>query len=187
LSLWRMSLSGRAHERQLLQCSVLPVSLADVDQRRQPARSLRRCSQQSNTCSREAGRPSFAIMRTDCIDRHVRGSDNFVSTIIWTFGPAAFATAACMAGPHRTSECGMDRPSIDRSLRLERAATLYHSRSRRRLWSGFHSTPQSYGHTRPPDLSSIGLAERVIGSIRRDCLDHGVLQRRKKKRIAIMS
>jgi hypothetical protein len=32
-----------------------------------------------------------------------------------------------------------------------------------------------------------GVAERVIGSIRRDCLDHGVLQRRKKKRIAIMS
>jgi hypothetical protein len=35
-----------------------------------------------------------------CIDRHVRGSGNFISTIIWTFGLAAFATAACMAGRH---------------------------------------------------------------------------------------
>ena len=32
-----------------------------------------------------------------------------------------------------------------------------------------------------------GVAERLIGSIRRDCLDHGVLQRRRKMRIAIMS
>jgi len=77
-----------------------------------------------------------------------------------------------MAGHHRISECGMDRPSIDRRLRLERAATVYHSRSRRRLRRRFHWTPQSHGHTRPPDLSSITLA---IGSIRRNCLDHVVI------------
>ena len=38
---------------------------------------------------------------------------------------------------------------------------------------------QSDGHTRPPNLSSIalanGLVERVIGSIRQDCLDQVVI------------
>jgi hypothetical protein len=76
-----------------------------------------------------------------------------------------------VAGCDRRSECGINRPSIDRSLRLERSTTLHHSRSRRRLRRGFHSAPQSHGHPRPSDLSSIGLAERVIGSIRRDCRD----------------
>jgi hypothetical protein len=105
--------------------------------------------------------------------------DAFVVATIWIFGPAAFATAVSMAGRHGTSERGMDHPSIDPSLRLERTATLYHSRSRQRLWRGFHSMAQSDGHTRPPNLSSIalanGLVERVIGSIRQDCLDQVVI------------
>jgi len=47
-----------------------------------------------------------------------------------------------------------------------------------RLWRGGHPAPSSNGYKGSADLSALALAgysERLIGSIRRDCLDHVVV------------
>ena len=67
----------------------------------------------------------------------------------------------------------------DRSLRLARNAAVYHSRSRWRLRRALHPAPRRDGDTGSTDRARSpwqnGYAERVIGSIRRDCLDHVVV------------
>jgi hypothetical protein len=61
------------------------------------------------------------------IDRLVCCPNDFVSVVVWTSDPAAFAAGAYMVGRDGTSKCRMACPSNNRGLRLERAAVLYHS------------------------------------------------------------
>src|SRR5215470_1901321 len=56
------------------------------------------------------GWKSWQSCRWHCIDGYVRCPDGFVSTIVWTSDPAAFAAGASVAGCDGTSERGMDRP-----------------------------------------------------------------------------
>jgi hypothetical protein len=53
------------------------------------------------------------------VDRPVCRPHDFVSAVVCTSGPAAFAAGAFVVGRDRTSKCRMDRPSINRGLRLE--------------------------------------------------------------------
>src|SRR5947207_15638020 len=72
----------------------------------------------------------------------------------------------------------MDRPSALRGIRLATGAAIYRSRSGRHLWRRLHTAPSSDGHPGPADRRSPwqnGYAERLIGSIRRDCLDHVIV------------
>jgi hypothetical protein len=80
---------------------------------------------------------------------------------------------ASVAGCDSPSQCGMPCPSADRALRLGRASTLLDPRPRRRVWRSLHPAHPGHGHSRPTGLG--GYAERVIGSIRRECLDHAVV------------
>jgi hypothetical protein len=129
---------------------------------------------------------SLQSCRCHRVDGPVRRPDDLVSAIIWTSDPAAFAPGASVARRNRTSECRMACPSTDRSLWLERSAAISRSRSRRCIWRGLHPAPCSNGYTGSTDLGTIalakrlspwqnGYAERLIGSIRRDCLDHVVV------------
>jgi len=43
------------------------------------------------------------------------------------------------------------------------------------ICEALHSAPYSDGHPRSPDSLAKWTAERLIGSIRRDCLDHIVI------------
>jgi hypothetical protein len=58
--------------------------------------------------------------------------------LVWTSHPATFAPKASVAGRDCPSRCRMARPSADRGLWLERASTLYRSRSRRCVWLSIH-------------------------------------------------
>jgi hypothetical protein len=69
------------------------------------------------------------------------------------------------------SNGGVDRPQGHRCLSVERSAGLSHPRSRRVLRPRHHQA--SCWHRHP--WSSNGHAERLIGSIRRECLDHIVV------------
>jgi hypothetical protein len=79
-----------------------------------------------------------------------------------------------------TSRRPLDCPSADRSLRLATGAAIYRSRSGLRLWRGRHPAASSNVGIRDRPISprspwQNGYSERLIGSIRRDCLDHVVV------------
>jgi hypothetical protein len=79
----------------------------------------------------------------------------------------------------RPSQCRMACPSADRGLGVGRASTRLDPRPRRRLWRCLHPAHPAMGiRDRPVSARSHwqnGYAERLIGSIRRDCLDHVVV------------
>jgi hypothetical protein len=97
------------------------------------------------------------------LDRHVRRTDDLVSATVRASDPATFAAGASMGGRDSPSQRRVDCPAADRGLWLDRAATLYHSRRRRRLWCCIHPTAWSDGHTRSTDLGAVAMAERVCG------------------------
>jgi transposase InsO family protein len=76
-------------------------------------------------------------------------------------------------------ECGMDRPSIDRSLRLERTATIYLRDRDGPYGEAFIRRLRAMAiRDRPISARSScqnGFAERLIGCIQRDCLDRVVI------------
>src|SRR5262245_64616248 len=74
----------------------------------------------------------------------------------------------------------MDCPATDRGIRMATGAAIYHSRPGSRLWRGLCSPASSDGHTRSADRTTVTVvermcAERLVGSIRRGCLDHLVV------------
>src|SRR5664279_1671009 len=73
----------------------------------------------------------------------------------------------------------MDKSPIDGVLWLGAGATLSRSRSGQHLRRCLHSTPSGDGHSGSTNRAAIawqnGYCERLIGSIRRDCLDHVVV------------
>src|SRR5262245_1866333 len=72
----------------------------------------------------------------------------------------------------------MDCPPTDRDRRLATGAAQYHSRSWLRLWLFLPPAASSdgcTGSTAPRSAWQNECAERLIGSIRRDCLDRVVV------------
>jgi hypothetical protein len=114
------------------------------------------------------------------VDRHVRGADDFVWASVWTSHPAAVTPRACAAGCDGPSLCRMACPSADRGLRLGRAPR-YLIRDR----------DAAYGAAFIRRIRAIGIrdrpvsarwqnryAERLLGSIRRECLENVVVGER---------
>jgi Integrase core domain len=108
-----------------------------------------------------------------------RSADDLVSAVVWISDPGALPPRASVAGCDRTPECRLDRPSTDRGLRLAADASVHRSRSRLRLWRYRPQRLRAMGiRDRPISPKSPwqnGCSERLIGSIRRDCLDHVVV------------
>jgi hypothetical protein len=98
---------------------------------------------------------------------------------VWTSHPAAVTPRASVAGCDSPYQCVMACPSADRGLRVGRASTLLDPRPRRRVWRCLHPAHPGHGirdravSARSPWQN--GYAERLIGSIRRECLDHIVV------------
>jgi hypothetical protein len=117
--------------------------------------------------------------RRYCVDGFVRSPDDLVSAVVWISDPAAFPPPASVAGCDRTPECPLDCPSTDRSLRLATDATIYRSRSgiasmAMSSSSGFEQWVYGIDRFRRGRHGKTGM-RRLIGSIRRDCLDHVVV------------
>jgi hypothetical protein len=73
----------------------------------------------------------------------------------------------------------MDCPVTDRGIRVATGASIYRSRLGLRLWRCLCLPSSSDGHTDRPIAPRSpwqnGCAERLIGSIRRDCFAHVVV------------
>ena len=132
-------------------------------------------------------RPRFARLedlplqscRRHCLDRPVRGADALFSAVVWIADPLARPSGATLVGGSRPSDGRVDCAAIQRGHRLARAPRyLVRDRDRvsgsesiRRIRAmGIRDGPIS---TRSPWQN--GYAERLIGSIRRECLDHVVV------------
>ena len=101
------------------------------------------------------------------------------SAVVRISDPAAFPPRTSPAECNCPSERRMDSAATGRSLRLARGAAVHRSGSGRRLWRGLRPALGGDGHPDRPIAERLpwqnGYAERVIGSIRRDCLDHVVV------------
>src|SRR5712664_3174462 len=112
-------------------------------------------------------------------NRSVRRADNLVPSALWFVDHGAWQTTGHMVRSNNASDRGMDRNPDNRSLRMG-AASPYLIRDRdgaygevfiRRIRSmGIRDQPTS-----PRSPWQNGYAERLIGSIRRECLDHVVV------------
>src|SRR5262245_11203670 len=110
------------------------------------------------------------------VEGFVRSPDALVSAVIWISDLAAFAPPDSVAGCAHTPEPPLDCSSTDRSLRLATGAA-YIVRDRDCVYGdvviqqlramGIRDRPIS-----PRSPWQNGCSERLIGSIRRDCLDH---------------
>src|SRR3974390_2521964 len=73
----------------------------------------------------------------------------------------------------------MNCTPADRSVSLGRGTTLPHPGSRSHLWRRHHAQNSRYGIRDKPIAPASpwqnGFAERLIGSIRRECVDHIVV------------
>jgi hypothetical protein len=70
------------------------------------------------------------------------------------------------------------RKSTDASLRLGAGPSLSDPRPGRGLWRSLYSKSSIHGHSRSTDVAAFPMAtcaERLIGSIRRECLDYVVV------------
>ena len=109
----------------------------------------------------------------------IRESDTLVSTALGLAHSIPRPPSNLMDGGDGTPERRMDGPASHRSLRLGMDAEVHRPRSRFCLWRNFHPAASCDGHSRPANRAPIAMAEwpygRLIGSIRRECLDHIVV------------
>ena len=73
----------------------------------------------------------------------------------------------------------MDGATNARSLSIRERIEVFAARSRSNLWPGVPQSSRGNEYQRSPQRSAVSLAtslvERVIGSIRRECLDHVIV------------
>ena len=113
------------------------------------------------------------------IDGFIRGCDDLVPFVVWICDRATSPPRDPMAGCHRSSNRRMAGPSGHRGLRMGEYATLYPSRPDGIYGAVFLRRLRAMGiRDRPTEARSpwqYGYCERLIGSIRRDCLNHVVV------------
>lgn len=113
-----------------------------------------------------------------CVDRLVRGADDLVSAVIRAFDPATCTARAAVGRSNRPSDCRMAQQFTEAFG--WRDAPRYVVRDRDRIYGArfIHRVRAMSIRDRPTSARSpwqSGYAERLIGSIRRDCLDHVVV------------
>ena len=119
------------------------------------------------------------LRRRDHLDRPVRGSDDLLSAAIRVAGPATRSKAHPVARRHCASDCRMDRRQVTEACAWENAPQ-YLIRDRDRVYGeAFTRRIRAMGirdrATAPRSPWQNGCAERLIGSIRRECLDHVIV------------
>jgi hypothetical protein len=116
--------------------------------------------------------------RSDRIDGSVCCSDALLSAALWLGDSLARPAPNLMARSDSKPDRRMGCPAIHRNPRLGMDTEVHRPRSRRDLWRNFHPRLRAMGiRDRPAPRSpwQNGHTERLIGSIRRERLDHVVI------------
>ena len=101
------------------------------------------------------------------------------SAVVWIADPLARPSGATLVGSYRPSDGRVDCAAIQRGHRLARRTAVPGAGSGPCLRERLHPAHSCNGHSGSPDLDPFALAEwicgELIGSIRRECLDHVVV------------
>ena len=97
----------------------------------------------------------------DRLDRSVCCSDDLISMAVRVARAGTWSPTHPLGWRYCASDCRVDRPASQRSLRLGPGADLFGSRSRPCLWRGIYAARSRDGHSRQTDSAAIALAERV--------------------------
>ena len=97
----------------------------------------------------------------DRLDRSVCCSDDLISIAVRVARAGTWSPTHPLGWRYCASDCRVDRPASQRSLRLGLSAYLSGSRSRPCLWQGIYAARSRDGHSRQTDSAAIALAERV--------------------------
>jgi transposase InsO family protein len=129
--------------------------------------------------------------RWDRLNGSLRRSDTLVSPALRLAHSMPRPAPNLTAGSDGTPERRMDGPATHRSLRLGTPTEVHHPRSRLCLWRIFTRRLRAMGirdrPTAPQSPWQNGHTERLIGSIRRECLDHVVVFGERHLRHALLS
>jgi transposase InsO family protein len=114
--------------------------------------------------------------RWHCRNGPLRRADNLVPTALWFADHRPRPAADPVVWSDRAPNGRMARQSAHRSLWLGANPSLLNQRPRSSLWRDFCPPGSLVRHSRPPESFRLpwqnGYAERLIGSIRRECIDH---------------
>ena len=125
------------------------------------------------------------------MDLSVRGANNFVSAFLWLADPAPRSPPHLMDGRDGTPDCRVDRPPAHGSLRMGPGTNIPAARSRSDHGQFFTRRMRAMGildqPTSPRSPWQSAYAERLIGSIRRECVDHIVVFGERHLRHALLS
>jgi len=95
----------------------------------------------------------------DRCDGYVRGSNDLVPPSLWLVNPAARSARDPVAWSYRTSDCGMDRRSICRGLRLGTNSSISDPGSGWRLRRSLPPATSITGYSRSTNIAALTLAK----------------------------